>query len=662
MIPKLIGHRGCMASYPENTLVGLRAALEAGACYVEFDAQMTADSQLVLLHDDTLMRTSGRVASLFDLTVAQLEGISAHEPERLGDEFDGEPIPTLQQALDLIAQYPAVTAFVEIKEESLDHYRLDVVMDVLLEQLQAHAKQCVVISFDYDAMQYARDSSDFRIGWVLEKYDNEYKQVAEQLKPDYLICNYKKIPEGETPWLGSGACNWEWMLYDIDDPALALQWGERGVAIIETPNIDTMLQHAKLKQENCQQGDTGGAKQTGKSAVSAKGADTGARQWDIVVIGAGIHGAGVAQAAAASGYRVLVLEQFDAPARGTSSRSSKLIHGGLRYLETAQFHLVHESLVERTRLLRNAPHLVKLKHFHIPVYKDTTRRPWKIFAGLFIYALFSRKWFRRIPKRDWNKLDGLNTENLDAVFSYYDAQTNDANLTSAVLASAKQLGAKMIFGAHFDSAHYDKNACELSYRRGGEKTTINTQVIVNTAGPWVNDVLEKITPKPAQRAVDLVQGAHIIVPGTVSHPYYLESPEDSRAVFVLPWQDKTMIGTTENDYTGDPAKVHALDSEIDYLLDIYNHYFSRQLKRADVIDSFAGLRVLPKAKGAAFGRPRGVMIKEAFAGKVGVVSLYGGKLTAYRATAENLVKRLHKVLPKRKRQANTRNLRLPEVE
>ena len=654
MIPKLAGHRGCMASYPENTLTGLRAALAAGACFIEFDVQMTVDHQLVLLHDDTLARTAGRAGSIFDLTLDQLDGISVHEAKRLGEKFAGEPLPTLQQALALLAQYPAATALVEIKEESLNHFGLALVMNTLIKQLQAQAQQCVVISFSYDAMQYIREHSAYRMGWVLSRYDKSHRQRAETLKPEYLICNYKKIPRAETPWPGSDDCNWQWMLYDIDKPELALKWAERGVAIIETPNIDWMLQDPKLKQQRC------ALELPGAAPTDTR--DQNSVPWDLVVIGAGIHGAGIAQAAAAAGYKVLLLEQFDGPAHGTSSRSSKLIHGGLRYLETAQFHLVYESLVERRRLLANAPHLVKLKNFYIPVYKNTARRPWQIFIGLCIYALFSGKKFRHIPKREWHTLDGLKTENLDAVFSYYDAQTDDAKLTSAVLSSAKALGAEVIFGAHVEKVQYDENGCVLDYCRGGELHRIKTQIIVNATGPWVNDLLDKVTPRSDQCAVDLIQGTHIVVPGTVKQAFYLESPTDQRAVFVLPWQGNIMIGTTENNYTGDPAKVQPLDSEIDYLLEIYKHYFLRDLKPDDLIESFAGLRVLPHTDSAAFSRRRGVMIQKSFDGKAGIISLYGGKLTAYRATAEDLMRRLYKVLPNRKRKAKTRNLRLPKVK
>ena len=259
---------------------------------------------------------------------------------------------------------------------------------------------------------------------------------------------------------------------------------------------------------------------------------------DVIVIGAGIHGAGAAQAAAAAGYSVLVLEQYDTPAQGTSSKSSKLIHGGLRYLETGEFHLVYECLKERANLLRNAPHLVKLVPFHIPVYKETTRRPWKIMLGLFIYSLFSRKLFKRVPRSQWNNLDGLKTEGLDAVFNYYDAQTDDARLTRSVLASAKALGAHVCLGSTLESASLVGNGCRVKFQQLEPGSTgsneASARILINAAGPWVNDVLERINTRPERMTIELVQGTHIVVPGDVSHPYYLESPRDRRAVFVTP--------------------------------------------------------------------------------------------------------------------------------
>ena len=388
--------------------------------------------------------------------------------------------------------------------------------------------------------------------------------------------------------------------------------------------------------------------------------------YDVVVIGAGIHGAGVAQAVAAAGHSVLVLEQYDEVATGSSSRSSKLIHGGLRYLETGQFQLVRECLEEREILLRTAPHLVKLVPFHIPVYRETRRRPWKVALGLGIYSIMSRKRFHRIAATDWAGLDGLRTDHLDAVFSYYDAQTDDARLTRAVLASARELGASLITSAAFVDARITADAVTVGYSKSDAAQTVTASVLINAAGPWVNQVLDGITDRFAQKAekldIDLVQGSHIIVPGTVAHPYYLEAPQDGRAVFVMPWKRAIMIGTTENHYQGDPARVEPLAAEINYLLEIYNFYFNNALTNRDVIEAFAGLRVLPGGSGEAFNKSRDTMFLEDDPEHPRLLSIYGGKLTSYRAAAEKVLASIAKTLPATSPVADTRNRLLPVID
>ena len=384
--------------------------------------------------------------------------------------------------------------------------------------------------------------------------------------------------------------------------------------------------------------------------------------YDVVVIGAGIQGAGVAQAAAAAGHSVLLLEQYPEPAVGTSSRSSKLIHGGLRYLETFQFSLVRESLAERAILLKNAPDLVKLRSFHIPVYKETSRRPFKITLGLMLYSLFSFRPFKRVSEKDWGELDGLTTKNLQAVFKYMDASTDDMALTRAVVASAESLGAKVIFEASFQKAEVvddDHGHCVVSYEDSSGAHTIKTRVLVNAAGPWIESVAKNIDSKAKRPAVDLVAGAHIEIPITLDQGMYYLEAEDNRAVFVMPWKGHALIGTTETVFEGDPAGVQPLDTEVDYLLRVYNHYFSEKIEKHQVLKAFSGLRVLPEGDGSAFVRPRGVVLVADHKSYPKVISIYGGKLTVYRKTAEDVMKLAKASLPRNvKRKADTRNLNL----
>lgn len=385
--------------------------------------------------------------------------------------------------------------------------------------------------------------------------------------------------------------------------------------------------------------------------------------FDVVVVGAGIQGVGVAQAAAAAGQKVLLLEQH-APAYGTSSRSSKLIHGGLRYLESGQFHLVRESLRERALMLKNAPELVRLKAFHIPLYHDTRRKPWQILLGLSMYSVLGG--FKRgcrfgwLNKSDWSQLDGLKTDNLRAVFRYYDGQTDDALLTRAVMQSAVRLGAEVHVPAKLVHADLHNGGVRVTYQQNGRDIDVDAAILVNATGPWVNHTLRLVTPSLPLRLIELVQGTHLVLPGQVTRGiYYVESPRDGRAVFVMPWYGETLVGTTETRYRGEPADVKPLQSETNYLLQVTKHYFPQRHTRAtDIEHSFAGIRVLPAGSGHAFHRPRETVFDTDRASKPRLISIFGGKLTGWRATAEHVMQRIQSSLPNRERRADTRNIPL----
>ena len=383
------------------------------------------------------------------------------------------------------------------------------------------------------------------------------------------------------------------------------------------------------------------------------------KEYDVVVIGGGIHGAGVLQAAVAAGYKALLIER-QALAAGTSSRSSKLIHGGLRYLESGQFALVRESLRERAIHLRIAPDLVALKTFYIPVYRDTRRRPWQLKIGLWIYALLggfdSATRFGSVPKSEWPQLDGLETRDLDDVVCYHDAQTNDALLTRAVVKSALGLGAELAMPARFLSASLSDDGVTVSYAVDGATIECRTRVLVNAAGPWAAEVARSVEPAIAVPDVELVQGTHVVIP----HPltagiYYVESPIDGRAVFVMPWAGATLIGTTETPYHGDPDDAHPLPEEEEYLLAVVRHYFPalNGLTRDDITQRFAGLRVLPAASQAAFDRSRETIFTTDRDVRPRVLCIYGGKLTGWRAAADHVMRRIRPSLPAAERRAET---------
>lgn len=386
--------------------------------------------------------------------------------------------------------------------------------------------------------------------------------------------------------------------------------------------------------------------------------------YDVVIVGAGVHGAGAALSAVAAGYSTLLLEKSH-PAHGTSSRSSKLIHGGLRYLESGQFRLVRESLTERALMLRNAPELVRLQPFFLPVYDDTRRRPWQLRVGLAMYAVLGGlrpgTGFGSIPRSQWPSLDGIELRGLQTVIRYWDGQTDDAALTRAIVHAAQQLGCELSVPATFTAAEIGEDVVTIQYSQGGALHDVRAKVLVNAAGPWAAEVLKQVTPRQPLRPLELVQGTHIVLPGaTTQGIYYVEAPQDGRAVFVMPWRNHTLVGTTETPYEGSPEHARPLPSEIAYLLEIAQHYFPkfRSLTTHDVMASFAGLRVLPRANTSAFYRSRETMLDVDRQPRPRVLSIYGGKLTGWRATGEQVIELLRSSLPQRHRRADTREVKL----
>ena len=377
--------------------------------------------------------------------------------------------------------------------------------------------------------------------------------------------------------------------------------------------------------------------------------------YDVAVIGGGINGAGVTQAAQAAGYRTALIEKCYWAA-GTSSKSSKLIHGGLRYLESAQFSLVRESLAERKLLLEIAPKLVIPLRFNIPVYTDTHRRPWKLRLGLTIYALFAGLTtlarFRSLPASEYSRLPGLERQGLQAVFSYWDAQTDDARLTAAVAASAKALGAELFCPGRVTKLNSLEEGYEL-YLDENPEPAISASVVVNAAGPWANEVLTCFERAPQPLAIEWEKGSHLILAQRIyDEAFYLEAG-DGRAVFLLPWGEHSLLGTTEQHYNGDLEDIRVSDEERDYLLGTLRRYFPSI--EPTIIDEFAGVRVLPAAHDRPFHRSREMVFHvDPLVPKV--MTLYGGKLTSYRQSSEKVVRWIASQAGKRQAVADTRKL------
>lgn len=376
-------------------------------------------------------------------------------------------------------------------------------------------------------------------------------------------------------------------------------------------------------------------------------------KFDVVVIGGGIQGAGCAQALAARQHRVLLLEKSTFGSE-TSSKSSKLIHGGLRYLETGQLRLVRKSLRERATLLELAPELVKAKPFLIPVYKNQRLGSLMLTAGLSLYSLlggldkYAR--FHRIPAAHWNELDGLETHNLRAVFQYWDAQTDDRLLTNAVVQSAVDHQCLALEKAEFVAANrLPDGGFDIEFRHEGETLRINSTAIVNAAGPWASQVQAGIEAAPAAPQTDLVKGSHIELDQSISDRiFYVEAPSDQRPVFIMPRHGATLVGTTEEFHEDYRVAPEASNAEQQYLLETLLHYFPGY--HGKITASWAGLRVLPHTNAAPglkrrfSKRQRDTMVVRDSKTNPRIISLFGGKLTAYRVTAEKVAQELEQTL------------------
>jgi glycerol-3-phosphate dehydrogenase len=251
------------------------------------------------------------------------------------------------------------------------------------------------------------------------------------------------------------------------------------------------------------------------------------------------------------------------------------------------------------------------------------------------------------------------------VIRYYDAQTDDARLTRAVVRSALELGGELALPANFVGAALTDTGVEVAYERAGAQVSCRARVLVNAAGPWATRVARAILPPIPVPEVDLVQGTHIVLPLRVmAGIYYVESPSDGRAVFVMPWQGATLVGTTETPYHGDPGDVHPLPDEEEYLLTVAARYFPavRGMTRQHIVSRFAGLRVLPAASKTAFERSRETIFSTDREPRPRVLGIYGGKLTGWRAAAAEVLSRISPSLGPRIRRAATDQLILRRTE
>ena len=372
----------------------------------------------------------------------------------------------------------------------------------------------------------------------------------------------------------------------------------------------------------------------------------GERVYDVLVIGGGITGAGVARDAVMRGLTVALVEKDDF-ASGTSSRSSRLVHGGVRYLEHGQLHLVFEASRERRRLLRIAPHLVRPLRFLWPVYKDARMPAWKLAAGLTAYDALAL--FRNVGRHKRLSLNGVLREEprvsrtgLLAGASYWDASTDDARLTLTNILDAARRGAMVLNHAEVVGLALEGSRwrAQVHDTETGMVAIARAQTVVNASGPW-SDQVEALVHSEPGASVRGSKGVHISVErariGNLG-ALTLTAPQDGRVMFVLPAGTLAIIGTTDTFDDVDPDQVRASEADVQYLLDAANHYFpAAKLARADVVSAWAGVRPLA-ARDEHAGDAGAVSREHAIAWTApGLLQVTGGKLTTYRAMAAQVV-------------------------
>ncbi len=375
--------------------------------------------------------------------------------------------------------------------------------------------------------------------------------------------------------------------------------------------------------------------------------------YDLLIIGGGINGVGIAADAAGRGLSVLLCEQHDL-ASSTSSSSSKLIHGGLRYLEHFEFRLVREALRERDILLAKAPHIITPLEFIMP-YSPTTLRPaWLIRLGLFIYdrlagnSRLARS--KAINLHDNNYAKPLKSK-FNKGFSYMDGWVDDARLVILNALAAREHGANIMPRTRFCSAqrHAKYWQVQLQNTINQQLFTVTTQCIINAAGPWVESILANTLNVHPQHSLTLVKGSHIVVPKLYDgdHAYILQH-HDKRVIFVIPFQQQfSLIGTTDLPYNDDLNNVSISEPEIDYLCSIVNAYFQQSISKQDISWAYSGVRPLQAGESTdptKISRDYTLELNHAD-DQAPLLSLFGGKITTYRKLAERALSVLQPFLP-----------------
>jgi len=382
---------------------------------------------------------------------------------------------------------------------------------------------------------------------------------------------------------------------------------------------------------------------------------------DVLVVGGGVNGVGVALDAAGRGLSVALCEKGDL-AGATSSSSSKLIHGGLRYLEHYEFRLVKEALAEREVLLKKAPHIMWPLRFRLPHQKHL-RPAWMIRIGLFLYdSLAKRNMLPRSRKLATTSESPL-VNDITTCFEYSDGWVDDARLVVLNALAAKDQGAEIYTRTECVKAEKQDNLWSVELKTSQGKTfTIKAKSIVNAAGPWAVSFLDRLVNINNPNAMRMVKGSHFIVPKLYdTEEAYILQNKDGRIVFVIPYEGEfSLVGTTDEDFKGNPSDAAISNEETEYLIDVVNNYFKSKITKDDIVHSYSGVRPLLEEKNASaqeLTRDYKVELK-GDAGTPVLLNIFGGKITTYRKLAEHAVDKLVTRFPKAKK-AWTKEVPLP---
>ena len=371
------------------------------------------------------------------------------------------------------------------------------------------------------------------------------------------------------------------------------------------------------------------------------------RVYDLAIVGGGVNGCGIARDAAGRGNSVFLCEMNDL-ASGTSSWSTKLVHGGLRYLEYYEFRLVREALIEREILWQIAPHIIRPLRFVLPHHAGL-RPAWLLRLGLFLYDHIGGRHLLPPTRSVDLATDAVGKPLIPGrykkAFEYSDCFVDDARLVALNARDAADRGADIRTRTRAVEIRQADGIWRVTVEDmlNGGRNTINARALINAGGPWVEDVLRSGAGVNAKAKVRLVQGSHIVVPQLYAHDRaYMFQNADGRIVFVIPYQDDfTLIGTTDRDYDGDPAKVKATTDEIEYLCTSVSEYLAKPVKPSDVVWSYAGVRPLyDDGASEAKAATRDYVFELDTPGGAPLLSIYGGKITTYRRLAEEALERL----------------------